>query len=409
MVTRGGKAAGSFGLALSLVLLCGCALGRSPMAPPLAAVPPPPQLDSRFDVVDAQFSELPGWVDGDHAGVLAALRQTCAVFLPGHARDDVDVDDRADDARDRGWYVACEAVMAAETDGSVLDSRSVLERYFEPVALSGPEGDRGLVTAYYEPTIAVRRAAEPPFVEPILGLPDDLFVLPIYDANGVRHRDEIYQRQSDGSLAAYPARAEIVDWADPGQVIAYGRLSDVTFLQIQGSGRLVFEDGEIVRAAFAQTNGLGFVSIVRELIARGEIRRDEASNARVKVWLEEADRALAREIVNANPRYVFFKDQPVGDPALGPEGHAGIALRSGVSIAIDPRWHDYGALYWIAPEGWGAPPAQFGLTQDKGAAILGALRADLFMGSGDAAGEVAARVQHKARWWALVPRVDASE
>jgi membrane-bound lytic murein transglycosylase A len=41
---------------------------------------------------------------------------------------------------------------------------------------------------------------------------------------------------------------------------------------------------------------------------------------------------------------------------------------------------------------------------DTGGAIKGAVRADLYMGEGEAAGAEAGRVRHALRLWRLVPR-----
>jgi len=44
------------------------------------------------------------------------------------------------------------------------------------------------------------------------------------------------------------------------------------------------------------------------------------------------------------------------------------------------------------------------LAQDTGSAIVGAVRADYYTGSGDAAGELAGRLKQPLRMWALWPR-----
>jgi membrane-bound lytic murein transglycosylase A len=42
--------------------------------------------------------------------------------------------------------------------------------------------------------------------------------------------------------------------------------------------------------------------------------------------------------------------------------------------------------------------------QDVGSAITGAVRADLFTGTGDAAGELAGKMQSPGRLWVLLPK-----
>jgi membrane-bound lytic murein transglycosylase A len=184
--------------------------------------------------------------------------------------------------------------------------------------------------------------------------------------------------------------------------VAYGRLSDVVFLQIQGSGQLAFPDGTRLRAAFAATNGRPYSSIARALADSGALPAGQATNANVKAWLDAAPPKEADRIVDRNERYVYFALEPAAE--RGPRGAAGIPLTEHASIAVDPDWFAYGTLAWIASEGEGAAEPRLGVAQDTGAAITGPLRADLFMGSGEAAGEAAARVRSRARWWALTPR-----
>jgi membrane-bound lytic murein transglycosylase A len=99
------------------------------------------------------------------------------------------------------------------------------------------------------------------------------------------------------------------------------------------------------------------------------------------------------------------------DPDDGgdPNGAAGIALPARRAIAIDPAHWRYGDLVWISADGGnlaGARASYQGLVValDTGSAIRGPVRADLYMGRGEAAGEEAGAVRHPLRMWRLVPR-----
>ncbi|HRE45628.1 MAG TPA: MltA domain-containing protein, partial [Terricaulis sp.] len=67
----------------------------------------------------------------------------------------------------------------------------------------------------------------------------------------------------------YWPRAEIN--ADPERAFAYAHPVDVYNLQIQGSGRLAFPDGEQVRAAYAAQNGYRWRSALGVLRDAGEL------------------------------------------------------------------------------------------------------------------------------------------
>jgi len=108
-----------------------------------------------------------------------------------------------------------------------------------------------------------------------------------------------------------------------------------------------------------------------------------------------------------NPRYAFFKLGP--DDGKPPVGAANLPLTAGRAIAVDPGFHPYGELLWVdaeAPMLAGAFPAYRRLVSalDTGGAIKGEVRADLYLGEGDAAGAEAGRVRHTLRLYRLMPR-----
>jgi len=110
-------------------------------------------------------------------------------------------------------------------------------------------GKDGLLTGYYEPEVEVRLKADAEFSEPILAKPS-----------------------SPAKLGLPRAKVNVAT----SRVIAYGRPIDVFFLQIQGSGRLKYKDGRILRAAYAANNGQPYRSIGGVLIRRGELTREQA-------------------------------------------------------------------------------------------------------------------------------------
>jgi membrane-bound lytic murein transglycosylase A len=185
------------------------------------------------------------------------------------------------------------------------------------------------------------------------------------------------------------------------------RAEDLFFMQIQGSGYLTFEDGTTARAAFAAHNGQTFVGIARPMAERGLLPANGTSGEAIRSWLAAHRGAEAREVMNLNPRYVFFRLE--ADDGHGPTGAAGVPLIAGRSIAVDPTQWSYGDLVWIdAPQGdlVGADRGYRGLVTalDTGGAIRGAVRADFYVGRGPEAGLQAGRVRHPLRMWRLTPR-----
>lgn len=390
------KGRGTF-LSFSALLLAACTTA-APSGPVEAPVVPPGQP---LALTPARFSDLPGWSAGRHADALAAFLATCPRF---ERRADGDLLGPSYAGEAGPWKRVCRAAATVPT-GDPLAAKAFFERELGVLRLASAEGPTGLSTAYYEPEIEARRTPVHPYTEPLLRRPEGLETVgapTLYPERTAR--EEVFIRQPSGALALAPPRSDIRAGATSADAIAYGKLSDVVFLQIQGSGRLRFPDGSLERAAFAATNGRPYGSIATALAEAGLMPIEQASNARIKAWLDAADPAQADRIVDANERYVWFVSEALGAQPAGPRGAAGVPLTEGASVAVDPRWHVYGALMWIAPEGEGAPAPRLAVAQDTGGAITGPLRADLYFGSGEDAGDAAARVRHQSGWWALAPR-----
>ena len=123
---------------------------------------------------------------------------------------------------------------------------------------------------------------------------------------------------------------------------------DALVLQIQGSGRLRITeaDGQVrmVRVAFAGSNEQPYQSVGRWLLDQNETK--DASWSGIKAWLERNPQRVQALMWN-NPRYVFFKEEPLADEAIGPHGAQGLPLTPGRSIAVDPRSVSYGTPLWL--------------------------------------------------------------
>ena len=74
----------------------------------------------------------------------------------------------------------------------------------------------------------------------------------------------------------------------------------------------------------------------------------------------------------------------------------------GRSIAIDPDFTELGTPVWVEKEG-AAPMRRLMVAQDTGSAIKGAQRADIFYGTGEAAGRKAGRIKDGGRMIRLLP------
>ncbi|HWE45641.1 MAG TPA: MltA domain-containing protein [Caulobacteraceae bacterium] len=326
--------------------------------PPTATAPTPVHAAPRAAALP--LASLPGWTGEDHAAAFAAYRSTCQATR-------LDPDD-------------CQAARKAGT----LDDPAAAQ-FFEDRFQAEPLDETGLLTGYFAPEYEARSEPDEIFSAPVRPRPDDL------------------KRGGDGKFMAYLTRAEIE--AQPGKALAFMRPEDLFFLQIQGSGYLMFPDGHRLRAAYAADNGQPFRGIATPLADRHLLKPNETSGDGIRQWLADHRGDQARAITDLDPRYVFFALEP--DDGGQPKGSAGIPLPAGRAVAVDHRVHEMGELLWIQSE-----PGTFAATPyhrlvvalDEGGAIKGAVRADLYTGRGDAAGREAGRIKQPLKLWMLTPK-----
>src|SRR5262249_34798329 len=101
-----------------------------------------------------------------------------------------------------------------------------------------------------------------------------------------RHTDWSSQREEQ--LVPYHDRGAIEAGALDGQKLEICWLNDpfdLLAIQIEGSGRVILEDGTPLRISYDSHNGYSYSSIERVLIERNLISRKEMSPQRVREWI----------------------------------------------------------------------------------------------------------------------------
>lgn len=393
-----------WGAGLAVVLcLSACTPSRlrpvaAPPGPPptvVAPVPTPgppgagqaPVTTARLE--PAGFEELPGWDQDDTAAGFDAFRAGCA-GLKNQPK----------------WAAVCGIAEGLAT-ASPEAKRDFLKREFVPHRVVTADGrTEGLLTGYYEPLIRGSRTPDSRHRFPIYGTPDDLIAVDLSsvvpDTRNLRLRGRVIGRK----LVPYWTRADIDAGKAPlqGREIAWGDDAvDLFFLQIQGSGRVQLDTGEVMRIGYADQNGHPYRSVGRLLVERGELPVEQASMQGIRAWgLTNPARLTA--LLNENPSYVFFREMPVNGE--GPLGSLGVPLTAGRSLAVDPNSVPLGAPVYVETTwpGTSRPLSRLMAAQDTGGAIKGAVRADFFWGFGPDAGEQAGRMRQPLRLWVLLPR-----
>jgi membrane-bound lytic murein transglycosylase A len=342
----------------------------------------------------ARWSDLPGWNDDDLAAAWPAFLQSCRGL--------------ASRPQWPQWKAACDE--AKDLRGpSTTSIRRFFESRFQPWLLTNADGSsNGLVTGYYEPLLRGSRMRGKPYLQPVLGVPPDLLSIDLGTLLPDLKHMRLRGRLQGNKVVPYYSRAEITshekDYAD--RILLYvDDPVELFFLQVQGSGRVRLPDGSTLRLAYADQNGHPYQSIGKLLVDRGELTLEQASMARIKQWAR-ANPSRLNELLNANPSYVFFREQPVkGNEGDGPNGALGVPLTPERSIAVDPRHVPLGAPVFLStsqPDS-ALPLRRLVLAQDTGGAIRGVVRADFFWGFGTPAGNQAGKMKQQGQMWVLLP------
>lgn len=304
------------------------------------------------------FEQLEGWETDNHRAALTSFLQTC---------------DRLDGP---DWEPIC--AFAADAGASDASAKAFFELFFKPVIVGDPPA---LFTGYYEPELNGSLTRSPRFAYPIYRRPPEL---------------------TDGQV--YHDRATIEGGILRGRGLEIAWLEDPVeayFLQIQGSGRIRLPDGKVIRVGYAGRNGHGYRSIGQEMIRLGTHTPDQLSAQEIRAWVRANGRA-GSAMLNRNPSYVFFRKLADLPAEKGPIGAMGRSITTLRSVAIDPAYTPLGAPVWVEKNGRD-PIRSLMVAQDTGGAIKGPQRADIFYGTGDAAGDAAGTVKDDGRMIVLLP------
>ena len=270
----------------------------------------------------------------------------------------------------------------------------------------------GFLTGYYEPIVEGSRFPNPEFHVPLYRRPRDLVAAGHKPgADGFPNKGVLVGRRDEkNEIVPYHDRGAIEDGALDGQKLEICWLKDpfeALSISIQGSARVILEDGTPLRVNYDSHNGYPYTAVGRVLIDRNHIPREEMSMQRIREWMA-ANPVEAREVRATNRSFVFFRITGLSNEGE-PNGAQGVPLTPLRSIAVD-KIHVYGTPFFIEanlPIEGARPSTPFRrlmVAQDTGSAIVGPARADLYWGAGADAGRVAGRIRHPGRFVMLLPR-----
>jgi membrane-bound lytic murein transglycosylase A len=391
---------------LCLCVFLGSIAAALSLPAPLCAEP----ADEPFKLADTalepvKWIDLAGWAADDHLAAFATYQASCRALrnVKGPPSDE------------RPLYNAlseicrCAAVVRpADKDAA----RRFFEDNFRPVHIVRLGEPQGFLTGYYEPIVEGSRFPSPEFHVPLYRRPPDLVAAGFKpSSNPFPNKGALIGRVNDkGEIVPYHDRGAIEGGALDGQKLEICWLRDpfeVLAIQIQGSARVILEDGTPLRINYDSHNGYPYTAVGRALIERNLVPREEMSMQRIRDWMA-ANPDEAPKVRATNRSYVFFHVTGLSNDGE-PAGAQGVPLVPGRSIAVD-KIHVYGTPFFIEaslPIENAKPTTPFRrlmIAQDTGSAIVGPARADLYWGAGDDAARIAGRIRHAGRFVMLLPR-----
>ena len=390
-------------LALAMVVMlagCGRIIPQASLPPAVSTPAAPVAANAALAgiALGPSLAALP-LGDTDAASALASFVESCPKLL---AREDASGLTRAED-----WRGAC----AAARDWPQARARAFFAEHFTAVQV----GDgKAFATGYFEPEIAGSRTRRPGYDVPVYAMPADLvrakpgeFPEDVPEAQRTG-RPPLGRYDEAGRFVLYHDRAAIEDGALAGkaQVIAYAADPvEFFFLQIQGSGRLVTPEGEVIRIGYAGQNGREYVGIGGVMRTRGLLGEGPGKYAGsmqgIMAYIRE-NPAEGRELMRLNKSWIFFTELK-GD---GPLGALGVPVRREASVAADPAFVPLGAPVWLELDRREANGLW--IAQDTGGAIKGANRFDTFWGAGEDARVIAGGMSGRGRALVLLPHAAAA-
>lgn len=373
-----------------LVLLASCA--RPPERPPVVEEPKvitEPVVEESPVLNPVAWQDVPGWRNDDPRLALDAFLNSCTALRW-----------RAE------WQSSCQQAAGLEHAGEE-EVRQFFERNFAPNQVRQADGtEEGLMTGYYVPDLRGSRYASSEYPYPIYRRPDDLLTIDLSDVYPDLGDYRLRGRLDGHRVIPYWDRGGIDGFERPlaGQELFWVADSvELFFLHIQGSGRILLDNGESVMINYADQNGHPYRSIGKYLLDQGIMEPHEMSMQNIRKWAKNNPQEVDG-LLNQNPSYVFFRELDNGFKS--PPGSLGVPLVPGRSLAVDRRYIPLGAPVFVATS-WpnsDQPLQRLMVAQDTGGAIKGRIRGDFFWGMGDEAGAKAGSMKQTAKFWVLLPK-----
>jgi len=328
-------------------------------------------------LLESSFTQLPNFKDENYENVLKEFINNCQT-----------------EKSQKLYGSLCE-----DTD-AIRDAKTFFTTSFKPYVIQTKKGKKkGILTGYYEAELQASMTKTAKYKYPIYKTPKDLIVVHLSSIYPELKHYRLRGRIKGNKLIPYDTRRESKKKDVNADVICYcDSKIDRFFLEIQGSGKVHFDDNSTIFIGYDNQNGYKYRAIGKALVKRGALELEDVSLQSIKKWLED-NPSRVDEILNYNKSLVYFQQRE-----QGATGALGLELHAKRSIAVDRRYIPLGSMLYMSADVKNRQINRFVFAQDTGGAIKGSVRADLFLGSGDKALDTAGRLNAPLKLWILLPK-----
>ena len=328
-------------------------------------------------LIKSSFNELPDFDDENYAEVLEQFISNCTTI------------------KAKRLY----GKLCKHTD-KITDVKEFLTNSFSPYILSDKEAKQeGLLTGYYEPQLYASLTKSKKYRYPLYETPKDLIIVDLSSIYPALKRYRLRGKIEGNRLVPYDTRAQSKKGDVDADIICYcDSKIDRFFLEIQGSGRIKLDDNSTMFIGYDNQNGHKYRAIGRYLVKIGALELKNVSLQSIKAWLVNNPKRVD-EVLNYNNSLVYFKQRK-----QSATGALGLELTPKRSIAVDRKYVPLGSMLYLSTNINEEKISRVVFAQDTGGAIKGSVRADLFLGAGDKALDIAGKLKSPLKLWILLPK-----
>ena len=332
----------------------------------------------------SSFDSLENWGNDNLQDIYKIILTSCdkIIGLEGKEKKNHPVGKYGIAGFSNEWKKPCQEFRAIKGKETTKVIQKIFEEYYNPWLVRDRNKEiAGLFTGYYTPVLRYSKVKTDKYKYPA-------YTKPKNNLKYLSRREIDIEKKLEG-------KGLEVAWFED--------IVDIFFAQIQGSTIVIDDLGEVGTLSFAGSNNKNYTSITKILLDYKLIKSPGLKT--VTSWLRK-NKEEALNYMSMNERYIYFNLNSHSRI----HGSTGIELTQERSLAADLDYLPEAGIVWalstdpISKERYN----KIMFIHDKGKAIKGPVRADIYWGKGKKAGDKAKVTYQKGVYFLFIPKVSRS-